>query len=100
VVVRRHDLRHDPPPSAQTIAANLLGPLLIEWAGRLASVPRRPDVVIASGMLTHETEAVAAAFAAAGMSAGERRARGEWAALKLVHVVGNSGRDRREAGRD
>jgi ribosomal protein L11 methyltransferase len=83
--VRRHDLRTDPPASAPTVAANLLRPLLLTWAGRLAAdAPERPDVVIASGLLAHEADEVAAAFGACGLAEARRRESGEWAALLLA----------------
>jgi ribosomal protein L11 methyltransferase len=83
--VRRHDLRREPTPGAETIAANLLGPLLIEWAGELASpnASSRPRAVIASGLLAVEIDGVSAAFARAGLAVAQRRERGEWAALLL-----------------
>jgi ribosomal protein L11 methyltransferase len=84
--VRRHDLRIAPTPWSDTVCANLLGPLLIDWAAMLASVPASelPGRVIASGLLEPESERVAAAFAELGFSPAERRGRGEWAALLLV----------------
>ncbi len=82
---RRHDLRVDPVPAADTVAANLLGPLLRAWAARLAgpgggAVPGR---LIASGLLTHEAGGVAEAFGAVGLREDVRRTRGDWAALLL-----------------
>ena len=102
--VRRFDLRRDPTPPAETVAANLLGPLLVEWAADL--VPPElaspeltspelappelappelapPERVIASGLLVTEIARVSEAFAAAGLTVAERRERGEWAALLL-----------------
>lgn len=86
VSVERHDLRVDPPATGATVAANLLAPLLSAWAARLeamapAELPRR---VIASGLLAHEADGVAAAFAPLGLVERERRRRGEWAALLLA----------------
>ncbi len=78
--VRRHDLREEQTPFADTIAANLLAPLLLEWAPRLIAPPAR---LVASGVLTEETDRVADAFAAAGLVELERRSRGEWSALLL-----------------
>lgn len=82
--VGRHDLRTDPPRTADTVVANLLGPLLHAWATRLALAPRLPERVIASGLLREETAAVAEAFAARGLSQVQRRERGEWAAVLLA----------------
>jgi ribosomal protein L11 methyltransferase len=82
--VRRHDLREAPTPAARTIAANLLGPLLRAWAQDCAATGAPATQVIASGLLTHEADGVAAAFAACGVSERERRISGEWAALLLT----------------
>ena len=82
VAVHRADLRRDPVPSAPVIAANLIGPLLIELAPRLAAAAS--GTLIVSGLLATEAEAVTAAFAAAGLVPRERREDGEWAALSLV----------------
>ena len=79
--VWRLDLRSDPLPAAQTVLANLLSPLLIACAPRIAAL--RPRHVIASGILVHEADEVAEAFATSGMTVARRRVRGEWAALLL-----------------
>lgn len=55
----RGDLRNAAPPSARTVAANLMRPLLLALAPRL----ERPDALILSGLLDHEADEVAAAFA-------------------------------------
>jgi ribosomal protein L11 methyltransferase len=55
----RWDLRHDTPPPARTVAANLMRPLLLQLAPRL----ERPDALILSGLLDHEADEVAAAYA-------------------------------------
>jgi ribosomal protein L11 methyltransferase len=112
--VRRHDLRTERTPAADTVAANLLAPLLLAWVPTLAapapgpgpgpgpgrgpagpglgaggseSRPHgsesRPHRVIASGLLVHETDRVAAAFATAGLVESARRSAGEWSALLL-----------------
>jgi ribosomal protein L11 methylase PrmA len=83
--VGRHDLRVDPVVVAPTVAANLLRPLLLRWAKRLAAdAVARPDRVIASGLLAGEADEVAGAFAAAGVREVDRRVCGDWAALLLV----------------
>jgi ribosomal protein L11 methyltransferase len=85
----RHDLRHDAPARADTVAANLLGPLLRTWAQRMPTasdefqVPRR---VIASGLLVSEGDSVADAFAPLGLAETARRVGGEWAALLLTRI--------------
>jgi ribosomal protein L11 methyltransferase len=87
VDVVRFDLRSQEVPPARTVAANLLGPLLREWAARLAgddgsaAVPER---LIASGLLVGEADRIAAAFGAAGLREARRLESGEWAALLLV----------------
>jgi ribosomal protein L11 methyltransferase len=83
--VRRHDLRVDPVVCAPTVAANLLRPLLLDWARRLASgdASTLPERVLASGLLVGEVDEVAGAFSAAGLGESERRESGDWAALLL-----------------
>jgi ribosomal protein L11 methyltransferase len=80
VEVRRFDLRSEDVPAADTVAANLLGPLLRAWAPRLAAVPRR---LIASGLLVAEADGIAEGFAVAGLREVDRRESGEWGALLL-----------------
>jgi ribosomal protein L11 methyltransferase len=84
VEVRRFDLRSEPAPIASTVAANLLGPLLLDWARR---APELPERLIASGLLAHEGDRVAAAFAERGLEERARRAGGEWLALLLERAV-------------
>jgi ribosomal protein L11 methyltransferase len=84
ISVDRHDLRTDPVVVAPTVAANLLRPLLLAWASRLAGAAQLPSRVIASGLLVGEADEVAGAFrSAAGLAERDRRACGEWAALLL-----------------
>ena len=83
VEVRRHDLRADPVAVAPTVAANLLRPLLLLWADRLAGASALPERVIASGLLVGEADEIAGAFAAVGLPESGRRASGDWAALLL-----------------
>ncbi len=80
VEARRVDLRREPVPAAPTVVANLLRPLLLDYAGGLG---RPPECLIASGLLAGEADEVAAAFAPHGLVEGARRERGEWAALRL-----------------
>lgn len=82
--VARCDLRSDPVPHAPTVLANLLRPLLLDYARVLAAPPR---TLVASGLLVHEADEVAAAFAAHGLRERERRERGEWAALLLTRAA-------------
>jgi len=81
--IRGLDLRVEPTPGADTVAANLLGPLLLGWAERLAGAPDPPARVIASGLLLAEADRVAAAFTTSGLIELRRRARGEWAVVLL-----------------
>jgi ribosomal protein L11 methyltransferase len=85
VTATRHDLLHDgPAPGAPVVLANLLRPLLLRVAADGFTGPQ-PDVVIASGLLAHEADEIAAAFADAhGLRESDRRIGGEWAALLLV----------------
>ncbi len=78
--VRRFDLRYDDVPVAAVVVANLLGPLLLEWAAReWPAAP--PELLIASGLLIGEADRISAAFERHGLRERERRQRGEWAAL-------------------
>lgn len=88
IELARHDLRRDPVLSAPTVTANLLAPLLIEWAGRLVDVPpgHVPRRVIAGGVLRGEADRVLRAFAPVGLREKDRPERGEWSALLLERV--------------
>ncbi|HKG03318.1 MAG TPA: 50S ribosomal protein L11 methyltransferase [Conexibacter sp.] len=83
--VARCDLRSDAVPAAPIVLANLLRPLLLDYARLLGSAggPDAPHTLIASGLLVHEADEIAAAFAALGLREQDRRERGEWAALLL-----------------
>ena len=82
VDVRRLDLREERVPSAPTVLANLLRPLLLRIAADgFDGGP--PDALVASGLLAHEADEVAVAFAAHGLHEADRRTGGEWAALLL-----------------
>ena len=86
IEVGRHDLRADPVATGRTVAANLLRPLLLVWASRLAAAPADavPETVIASGLLIGEADEVSDAFAALGLAEATRRESGEWVALLLT----------------
>ena len=85
VEVGRHDLRVDPVVTAPFVAANLLRPLLLTWAKRLAADAHAlPDRVIASGLLVGEADEIAGAFSAVGLREADRRESGDWAALLLT----------------
>jgi ribosomal protein L11 methyltransferase len=84
VAVARFDLLRDgPAPTAPTVVANLLRPLLLHVA-RAGFAGEPPRTLVASGLLAHEADEVAAAFAAHGLREAQRRHGGEWAALALV----------------
>jgi ribosomal protein L11 methyltransferase len=58
--VKRMDLRTGRPPVADTVAANLMRPLLLRLAGLMDEPPR---TLIVSGLLDEESDEVTAAFA-------------------------------------
>jgi ribosomal protein L11 methyltransferase len=76
--VERLDLRRAAVPAADVVCANLVRPLLLELAGR---VPAPAGALLASGLLEHEGDEVAAAFAP--LVERERRSAGGWTALLL-----------------
>ena len=83
VEARRFDLLRDGPvPTAPTVLANLLRPLLVQVA-RAGFDGEPPRALVASGLLAHEADEVAAAFAVHGLHEAGRRHGGEWAALLL-----------------
>ena len=83
VAARRHDLNRDgPAPSAPTIVANLLRPLLLRVAED-GFAGGAPEVLVASGLLAHEGDEVAAAFVRHGLREADRRRDGDWIALLL-----------------
>ena len=59
--IERGDLRNAPAPKADVVAANLMRPLLLRVAELWAGDP--PATLILSGLLEHEADEVAAAFA-------------------------------------
>jgi ribosomal protein L11 methyltransferase len=59
-VVRRANLRDEPSPAAEAVAANLMRPLLLRVA---ELIDHRPRALILSGLLDDEADEVAAAFA-------------------------------------
>jgi ribosomal protein L11 methyltransferase len=78
--VERVDLRSSPPPLAHVVAANLMRPLLLRVASLMPASPR-PRALILSGLLDHEADEVAAAFAP--LREVERRSMKGWTALLL-----------------
>jgi ribosomal protein L11 methyltransferase len=84
VSLSRLDVRTDEMPLAQgaTLLANLLRPLLLELARRIAKPPRH---LIISGLLRGEVDEVAAAFATEHrLRERERLEEGEWTAAWLT----------------
>jgi ribosomal protein L11 methyltransferase len=83
VRAERFDLLRDgSAPSAPTVAANLLRPLLLAVA-RTGFAGEPPRILIASGLLRPEADEVAAAFELHGLREHDRRETAEWAALLL-----------------
>ena len=78
--VERFDLRSAPPPMAGTVAANLMRPLLLRVAEAMESLAR-PRALILSGLLDHEADEVARAFAP--LSETRRLSMKGWSALLL-----------------
>ena len=76
--VERMDLRAEQPPAADTVAANLMRPLLLRLAERMDEPPRS---LILSGLLDEEAGEVAAAFAPLGQR--RRLSAQGWSALLL-----------------
>jgi ribosomal protein L11 methyltransferase len=74
--VERVNLREQAPPRARTVAANLVGPLLLQLAGSIEA-----EALILSGLLEGEADEVATAF---GRREERRLAEGGWAALLLL----------------
>jgi ribosomal protein L11 methyltransferase len=88
IEVQPHDLLRDgPAPSAPTVVANLLGPLLRRVAADGFADGQAPAALIASGLLAEEADGVTAAFARRGMRERTRRTEGEWAALLLTRAA-------------
>ncbi|MEH3053439.1 MAG: 50S ribosomal protein L11 methyltransferase [Patulibacter minatonensis] len=76
-------MRADAIPSAPTVAANILRPVLLKIA-ETGFAPEPPEVLILSGLLRHEADRVAAAFAPHGLVETGRRELGDWAGLLLT----------------
>ena len=77
--VERYDLRNVPPPAAGAVAANLMRPLLLQVAKLM---DERPPALILSGLLDHEADEVATAFAP--LAERRRLSLKGWSALLLT----------------
>ncbi|MGI8803519.1 MAG: 50S ribosomal protein L11 methyltransferase [Solirubrobacteraceae bacterium] len=82
VDARRLDILRDPLPSAPTVTANLLAPLLADLAAAMTRPPRR---LIAGGLAPDQANGVVAAFARHhGFAERLRREEGDWTSLLLM----------------
>ncbi len=77
--IERFDLRGQAPPMADVVVANLMRPLLLKVAEQMEG---RPRALILSGLLDHEADEVAAAFAP--MAERRRLSDKGWSALLLT----------------
>ncbi len=80
VGVRRLDLRTEPVPVADVMAANLTARLCEAVAEGWAERDERPGTLVASGFLREDADRIAGAFAACGLEERRRVVSGEWAA--------------------
>jgi len=78
--IERGDLRNSPAPKADAVAANLMRPLLLRVAELWEGEP--PATLIVSGLLDHEADEVAAAFAP--LTERKRLSSLGWSALLLA----------------
>jgi ribosomal protein L11 methyltransferase len=81
--VERFDLRAQAPPSAGVITANLMRPLLLRVADLIEEAP---GALVASGLLDHEADELAAAFD--GLRETRRLSDKGWTALLLEKAAG------------
>jgi ribosomal protein L11 methyltransferase len=77
---RRLDLTSDPPPEAETIAANIPPGVQTALAGR---IDRAPALLIASGFHPDEIPEVAAAWGAHGLQVSDEVRANEWSVLVM-----------------
>jgi ribosomal protein L11 methyltransferase len=78
--LERMNLRERLPKLAPTVVANMTSPILTAVAGQITEPPR---TLVCSGLLPHELNPAAAAFAVVGLREAARRTEGDWAALLL-----------------
>jgi ribosomal protein L11 methyltransferase len=79
--LRHADLRREPAPVAEVVAANLTAGLLEQVARGWRAAGARPGAAIVSGLLRVEADRVASALAEAGLAERRRVVSGDWAAL-------------------
>jgi ribosomal protein L11 methyltransferase len=77
------DLRREPAPTADVVAANLTAPLLEAIASGWAEAELRPGIAILSGLTRDQADSVTKAFAATGMQERRRLVAEDWTALLL-----------------
>jgi ribosomal protein L11 methyltransferase len=75
------DFRHDPPPAADIVLANLTGGMLTSSAASIAALVRPHGQLILSGFDHTEVDGVLAAFA--GLAEVQRLTEDNWIALQL-----------------
>ena len=79
--LERMNLRERLPDLAPTVVANMTAPILLAVAELIRD--SGPHTLVCSGLLPHELDDVAAAFAESGLAEEDRRQDGDWAALLL-----------------
>lgn len=84
VEVERFDLiRGGPAPTAPTVAANILRPILLAVA-RAGFAGPVPQQLIISGLLVPEVDEIVAAFAQHGLAEARRLTANQWAAALMI----------------
>jgi ribosomal protein L11 methyltransferase len=81
VQVRRADLRGEPVPVADVVAANLTARLCEAVTQNWAARGDRPGALIASGFLREDADRIAQVVAACGLAERRRVVSGDWAAI-------------------
>jgi ribosomal protein L11 methyltransferase len=81
IEARRLDLRAEPVPVADVMAANLTTRLCEGVAARWCERGERPGTLVASGFLREEADRLVGALGKAGLSERRRVVSGDWAAL-------------------
>lgn len=84
--IHRVDVRENDLPRAPAVVANLTAPLLRACAESLTRSGWVPDLLICSGMLHTEVDAVREAFEAAGLAHEQTRTDGDWSSMRLARA--------------